>query len=133
VSQWIFGPLSFSLAIAEEYVKEEGDNPWPAWEIFPASPWNFGLVLNRENPLKSFELVRKNYPSNDMPFTHDGTPLEIKTTGIRIPDWKMDATNLVEELPVSPVVSDQPEEEIMLIPMGAARLRVSSFPVVNQK
>jgi hypothetical protein len=34
------------------------------------------------------------------------------------------------ELPASPVSSDQADEEITLIPMGCARLRISVFPVL---
>ena len=35
------------------------------------------------------------------------------------------------KLQPSPVLSDQPEEKITLIPMGAARLRLSMFPVIG--
>jgi hypothetical protein len=31
----------------------------------------------------------------------------------------------------SPVKSDEPLEDLTLIPMGAARLRVSAFPVID--
>jgi hypothetical protein len=31
-------------------------------------------------------------------------------------------------LPDSPVVSTEPVEDVTLIPLGAARLRISSFP-----
>jgi len=41
----------------------------------------------------------------------------------------MDKTFLVGELPESPVATDQQAEPIVLLPMGAARLRISSFPV----
>ena len=45
----------------------------------------------------------------------------------------MDSLNLVGLLQSSPVKSDQLEEEITLIPMGAARLRISSFPVIGEE
>ena len=126
-----YGPLTFSLEIAENYVRNGGTDKWPAWDIYPASPWNYGLVLNQQDPLKSFKLIRKDFPASNMPFTHEGTPIEIKAKGKRIPQWKMDDKNLVGVLPESPVSSDRPVEDITLIPMGAARLRISSFPVIK--
>jgi len=127
-----YGPLTFSLKMDENYVQDgDGTEEWPAWSIYPASPWNFGLVMNGAKPSDNFEVLKKAYPSNDMPFTQEGAPIEIKAKGKIIPEWGMDSTFLVEELPLSPVVSDQPIEEITLIPMGAARLRISSFPVIR--
>jgi DUF1680 family protein len=126
-----YGPLTFSLKIREDYVREGGTDEWPTWEIFPGSKWNYGLVMDNNNPASSFEVVKKDYPSNDMPFTQDGTPIEILAKGKIIPGWKMDENFLVEELPQSPVETDQPAEDIVLIPMGAARLRISSFPVIR--
>jgi hypothetical protein len=62
------------------------------------------------------------------PFTPDTTPIEIKTTGRKIPEWQMDNLGLVGLLQMSPAFSEQPVETITLIPMGAARLRISAFP-----
>jgi hypothetical protein len=39
---------------------------------------------------------------------------------------------LVGKLQPSPVKSDLPSETVTLIPMGAARLRITSFPVIGQ-
>jgi hypothetical protein len=77
-------------------------------------------------------VVQKEWPVNDIPFTHDNIPIEIKAKGKIIPEWKMDTLNLVGLLQYSPVKSDQPAESIILIPMGAARLRISSFPVIGE-
>lgn len=126
-----YGPLTFSLKIEEDNVKAGGTDEYPVWNIYAGSPWNYGLVLNQDKPSSSFEIVKNGYPPNDMPFTHDGAPIEIRAKGKKIPEWGMDETFLVEELPVSPVETTEPVEEIELIPMGAARLRVSSFPVVR--
>ncbi|MCH5597144.1 hypothetical protein [Niabella ginsengisoli] len=48
-----------------------------------------------------------------------------------IPTWKVDQYGLTDTLPQSPVSVNTKTETIELIPMGAARLRISSFPVVN--
>ncbi|MCH5720581.1 hypothetical protein [Niabella hibiscisoli] len=48
-----------------------------------------------------------------------------------INSWKIDQYGLTDTLPQSPVSVDSKEETIELIPMGAARLRISAFPVVR--
>lgn len=44
---------------------------------------------------------------------------------------QIDKYGLAGELMDSPVDTDNPEKIIELIPMEAARLRISAFPVVN--
>ena len=61
-----------------------------------------------------------------------GTPIELRAKGKRLPAWQLDQLGLVGLLPPSPVKSDEPVESITLVPMGAARLRISSFPVVAE-
>ena len=125
------GPLTYSLKIGEKYVRAGGTDKWPAWEIHPTTPWNYGLVLDATSPASSFEVVKSSFPANDMPFTHEGNSIEILATGRRIPQWQMDHLGLVGNLQPSPVRSDEPNARIRLIPMGAARLRISAFPVIG--
>lgn len=124
------GPLTYSLRIGERWVRAGGTDRWPAWEVYPATPWNYGLALSQE-PADSFQVVTKPWPSGDMPFKPDNSPIELRTQGRRIPEWQADDHNLVNPLQNSPAFSDQPLEDITLIPMGAARLRIASFPVVG--
>ncbi len=126
------GPLTYSLKIGEKYVRAGGTDQWPAWEIYPTTPWNYGLVLPPDNPASAFEVVRRPWPASNMPFTHEGTPIELTATGKRIPEWQLDRFGLVATLHDSPVKSEEPAEKITLIPMGAARLRISSFPVIGE-
>lgn len=126
------GPLTFSLKIGERYVREGGTDEWPAWEIHPTTPWNYGLLLKGRNPTSSFRVIEREWPADDMPFTHEGSPLELHARGRRIPEWQLDAFGLVGTLQPSPVMSEKPDEQITLIPMGAARLRISSFPVIGE-
>jgi hypothetical protein len=129
-----YGPLSFSLDIKERFASYGTNNPaWPQWEVFPESPWNYGLVLNDADPASSFKLVRSKGPLAAQPFTPETAPLRLEATGRRIADWQMDKNNVVGKLPSSPVASDQPNEQITLIPMGAARLRLSMFPVIESR
>jgi len=137
-----YGPLSFSLKIKENYVKVDskasaiGDSKWqagadqakwPAFEILPGSAWNFGLETGED-----FEVVRKPWPADDFPWTQEAAPVEIRAKGRQIPQWTIDQYGLCGVLPQSPVVVNTPEQPLELIPMGAARLRISSFPVVER-
>jgi DUF1680 family protein len=141
-----YGPLTFSLKIKENYVKKESEktaigdskwqdgvdtSKWPSWEILPVSDWNYGLVLNAANPAKSFKVIKKSWPKNNFPFTASETPIVIKAKARQISKWTLDQHLLCGVLMDSPVVSAQPEVEVELIPMGAARLRISAFPVIK--
>lgn len=140
-----YGPLTLSLKIKERYEKKDsrttaiGDSKWqkgadasawPTYEIFPDSPWNFALALDERNPFKDMKVIRKNTSSDKIPFTLDNVPLEVTALGRRIPSWKIDEHGLCGVLPPENVYKGEIEEieEITLIPMGAARLRITAFP-----
>ena len=40
------GPLTYSLKIGERWQPYGSDPTWPAYEVFPTTAWNYGLVLN---------------------------------------------------------------------------------------
>lgn len=125
------GPLTYSLKIQERYERHGGTDQWPAWEIFPDSPWNYGLVLDAENPAETFQVEKAPWPADDQPWTVDTAPIRLRAHGRLIPEWQLDEHGLVQEVQSSPAYSDQPVEPITLIPMGAARLRISAFPVAS--
>ena len=137
-----YGPLTLSLKIKEKYVERDsretaiGDSrwqkdadptKWPTTEIYADSPWNYALVLGKTDPLKDFKVTRKEWPADNFPFTADNVPLEVKAFGRQVPSWQMDDTGLCGVLPEEDAVKGA-KEEITLIPMGAARLRISAFP-----
>ena len=127
-----YGPMSFSLAIKERFTSYGDRNAnWPEWEVYPDSPWNYGLVLDSQNPTASFKLIQTDGPLAAQPFTPETAPIKLEATGRLIPNWQPDANNVIGKLQPSPVKSDQPDEKITLIPMGAARLRVTMFPVIG--
>ncbi|MEO8414258.1 MAG: beta-L-arabinofuranosidase domain-containing protein [Ginsengibacter sp.] len=141
-----YGPLTFSLKIDEYYKKMNskesaiGDSKWqadadqtkwPAYNIYPASMWNYGLALNNEPASDQFEIIKRPWPESNFPFTQEDVPILLKTKGKLIPSWTLDQYGLCEVLPQSPVSVTTKEKTIELIPMGAARLRISAFPVVN--
>lgn len=141
-----YGPLTYALKIQENYVQKDsketaiGDSKWqegadqkkwPSFEIMPGSDWNYGLIVDEQNPAKSFKVVKKSWPSDNNPFTNAGAPIEIVAKGKKISTWGIDKYGLVDVLPGSPVVTSEPESTLTLVPMGGARLRISAFPKVQ--
>lgn len=136
-----YGPLSLSLKIDEDYQQKDsrqtaiGDSKWqegadasawPAYEIYPASPWNYALQLN--SPIS---VQRKEWPFDNNPFTLANVPLEFKAKGRLIPEWKIDEYGLCGVLPYEDAPKADTLDEITLVPMGAARLRIASFPTTE--
>ncbi|MEM2904899.1 MAG: glycoside hydrolase family 127 protein, partial [Candidatus Bathyarchaeia archaeon] len=124
------GPLTFSLKIGERWVRYGGTDRWPAYEVYPTAEWNYGLILDEEDPTTSFEVVKRLGELPDQPFTVDAAPVQLLAKGKRIPEWRQEENGLVGALPESPVRSDEPEERLTLVPMGCARLRISAFPTI---
>lgn len=116
------GPLAYSLKIKEELKRFGRTDKWPSFEIYPKSAWNYGLAAEPK-----FTVVKpKAMPTQ--PWEADAVPVALTTTARRIPEWTLDMYGLVAPLQASPALSKEPLEKITLIPMGAARLRISVFP-----
>jgi hypothetical protein len=142
-----YGPLTFSLKIAENYVKINSKSAaqsdagwqatadqtkWPAFNIYPGSAWNYGLILNKRYPEASFTIIKRPWPKNNDPFTNASAPIQLIAKGRQIADWKIDENGLCGVVPQSPAASAQPQSTLTLVPMGGARLRISAFPVIEQ-
>jgi hypothetical protein len=141
-----YGPLTFSLQIDERLERKDSDataigdsrwqagvdkSQWPSFKIHPASPWNYGLELDPADPTAEFEVVRRDWPGDDFPFTLEGAPLVLRAPARKIAAWTLDRFGLCAPLQDSPAWSDAPRETVTLVPMGAARLRVAALPTVS--
>jgi hypothetical protein len=124
------GPLTYSLRIGEAWRRCGGTDAWPEWEVLPTSAWNYGLLINRENPLENLSVERIAETIADQPWTLTDAPVVIKARGKRIPQWGLE-NETVQQLQPSPVRSGEPEEELTLIPLGCSRLRIACLPVVG--
>ena len=145
------GPLYFSLRINKAYksVKTRYDNYSYMgsidWEISPKSPWNYGLLIDRQNVMRGLQ-VSENVPGRypfadrgDMIWSADSAryltwagdaPVIISARGVRIPEWVM-KNNSADVPPVSPVKPEGDPEIISLVPYGCAKLRITEFPVMD--
>jgi hypothetical protein len=145
------GPLYFSLRIDKEYraVKINYDNfgykGSVDWEIYPKTPWNYGLMIDRNDLTRGIEIIENEigrYPFADkgdmiwsadsgkyVPWDKDAA-LVITTRGMKIPGWTL-KDNSADIPPLSPVKPEGITEVIQLVPYGSARLRITEFPVID--
>ena len=140
------GPLVYSLKIKQNWTKAGERFPgFPDWECRPGSPWNYALSLVTEQFESSQEfalIARKNAPhtyfSVSYPEVPKGSnpwefpPIELTCKAKRIDGWKLRKNEATPDVPTSPVITANPEEEITLIPFGCAPIRITYFPVTKR-
>jgi len=129
-----YGPLTFSLKIGEEWKRYGGTDEWPALEVHPTTAWNYGLLLDPAKPEGSIRVFKEDleYERSPLPFSPKAVTVYLQAKARKIPEWVLDRHGLCAVLQDSPVQTAEPVETVTLIPMGCARLRISSFPVVSR-
>ncbi len=125
------GPLYFALRIGERfkelkhYYLQSSD-----WEVHPTTPWNYGLIIDKTNPENSFVVETRDIAGNI--WDQENAPVVLRARGKAIPEWTI-VNNSAGDTPQSPVISDQPLTELELIPYGNTRLRITEFPVIDDR
>ena len=145
-----YGPLTLSLKIDEiaeahdsrdtEFVQDDSHwqegvdaSLWPCYVLKPGSDWNYALKVNKDNLPVKFSVSKREWPSDDFPFTLENVPLEFTAVGVQIPSWGYDETGMTDLLPTKYAERSSEESKLTLVPMGAARLRISAFPRATVK
>jgi len=123
------GPLTFSLLIGARWNQVAGERPHADYEVYPTAPWNYALELDREKPESSLRVEER--PIVMPCFTELNAPVRITAKGRSVPEWGMEGASAAPP-PKSPVTTTEPAEDITLIPYGAAKLRITEFPVAGQ-
>jgi len=128
------GPLVYSLSPAEAWTRVNVDEPHREpphadYEVRPASPWSYGLLLDPERPDEG--LVFRERPVGDRPFSPEGAGVTAQVHGRRLPRWGL-RHGWADEVPVARQRSDEPLEALTLVPYGCTNIRVTEFPRLEE-
>jgi hypothetical protein len=136
------GPLVYSLRLGEQWTRVNADKPHRElphadFEVRPTTPWNYGLIVDERSPASSVRFEER--PLGERPFSPDGAGIVARARGRRIPGWKivrgwageLSTADSESADPAAPI-SDQPVEEVELIPYGCTNIRITEFPKVRE-
>lgn len=127
------GPLAFALSVPGRRERVELPNPEmrgdEGWEVHPEAAWNYGLLIDEDAPASSFEVHTAAMAA--YPWTADEAPVRLVAQGRRIP-WWTEYNESAGPLPHSPVRTDEPLEDVVLLPYGATTLRLGLIPTVDE-
>jgi hypothetical protein len=119
------GPLVFSYGIGEDWVKLRDRGMTADWQVFPSTQWNYGLCVDTKEPSEGIAATETEVV--EAPFAASHAPVKLSVKARKLPDWRAE-DGVANPVPQSPVLSNQPEETITLIPYAAAKLRITAFP-----
>ena len=126
------GPLVYSLRIERD--KRVVGQPAPGFDEFEQTPtraWNYALQLDPADPAKGIGV--EDSPSDGNPFDAAATPVKLVVAARKLAEWGLAWNGVVAfDPPASPLRSNAPLEQIMLVPMGSQDLRLIDFPVLGE-
>lgn len=128
------GPLVYALYIKPKFIvetDEQGIEGYPVENVIPAddaSPWNVALMLDRKCPEESFEFCRLEFPRAGAPFQYP--PVGLKCKARLVEHWKPAGTpdRPLTTLPEFPYEVSGKEIELLLVPFGCTRIRLTWLP-----
>lgn len=120
------GPLVFALPLdgkweeLKKYKEKSAD-----WQVTPTRDWNYAVEIG---PCAAKAEERS---MSNTPFDSEHPAVLLSVRGRQFSGWIVNEHS-AGPLPISPVSSDAPLRELQLVPYGAAKLRITAFPYLNQ-
>ena len=121
------GPLVFSLPLdgqwsqLKKYAQQSAD-----WQITPTANWNYAVELG------DCDAKLEEHSVGRIPFDVKNPPVVLQVHARRDPQWTT-YDNSAAPVPDSPVHTRDPLERLTLVPYGAAKLRITAFPFLDEK
>ncbi len=138
------GPLTFALPVQEDWQRFKPPAQAPAqdpgkviaYKVLPAkdASWNYAIHMDRQQPEKSFKLVRLPAPQGALPW--ECPPLALEVQARRVLNWFMegDPTHpMTPGMPFLPLELADAEETVRLVPFGFTHLRLAYVPVIERE
>jgi uncharacterized protein len=124
------GPLVYSLNPGEPWPRVNADKPHRElphgdFEVLPSTPWNYGILVDEKDPATSFKFEER--PVGERPFSPEGAGMAVKVNGKLLKNWRL-AHGWAAEFAPGLQESNEPIQELTLIPYGCAKIRVTEFP-----
>ena len=125
------GPLVYSLRIAEDAEPVHGvktSSDFPAWDIRPASPWNYAITLGDSDLAEGVKVLTN--PAEGFPWDPGSAPVELQLPATRVQNWTFPDNGGNPRFPVKMNLSGS-LETVTLVPYGTTRLRLTVFPLAH--
>lgn len=121
------GPLVYALPVEENWQLLRRRERFHDHELYPASPWKYGLLADT-----SFKVVVSEGDLPYQPFLAVDSPIKLEAQGKLVPDWRMECNNAGTP-PLAPETDEQPVVDLELVPYGGAKLRIGEFPLIGER
>ena len=121
------GPLVFSLPLdaqwseVKKYAQKSAD-----WQLLASGKWNYAVELGNCDAKASEQAV------SATPFDVKSPAVTMQIRGRNLPEWTVNE-NSAGAVPLSPVKGSGPLQSLTLVPYGAAKLRITAFPFLQEQ
>ena len=121
------GPLVFALPLDAKWSQVKFHAQKSAdWQLEPQGKWNYAVIAD------PCEAIAKAGPLGSVPFDVQNPPVSLHIKGRELDSWRV-KENSAGPLLQSPVSSRKTLVDLILIPYGAAKLRITAFPSLAER